>query len=85
MGKGKRGRNGGGGGMLPGTVSISDLPDVVCKTEDSGGIVFGRGVMLKEVSALVSADGKPGILTRRVAYCVKCMAMAEGVSLTKEA
>ena len=52
------------------SLNIADTKPVVC--EKCGGEIFAQGLMLREVSAILTGTGKPGAVPIPVFYCVEC-------------
>lgn len=72
---GKGGGMGGSGGGMKVKVSFSDLEEVKC--ELCGERVFGEGMMLRVMSALLSGTGKEEMVAIPVTYCIKCNGVLE--------
>lgn len=51
-------------------LSLADTTPVKC--DACGGEIFEQGIMLREVSALLTGNGKPGVITVPVFICSKC-------------
>lgn len=51
-------------------ISLQDTTPVVC--EKCGGQVFENGVILREVSAILTGTGQPGIIPIPVFICSEC-------------
>ena len=51
-------------------ISLQDTTAVVC--EKCGGQVFENGVILREVSAILTGTGQPGIIPIPVFICSEC-------------
>ena len=51
-------------------IGLSDTEAVKC--EKCGGEVFEQGLILRRVSALLTGNGKPGIVPVPVFLCSKC-------------
>ena len=50
--------------------SLADTTPVVC--EKCGGEIFEQGLILREVSPLMTGTGQPGIIPVPVFLCAKC-------------
>ncbi len=51
-------------------ISLQDTTAVKC--EKCGGEIFESGMLLREVSALMTGTGQPGIIPIPVFICSKC-------------
>lgn len=51
-------------------ISLHDTTAVTCSK--CGGEVFEQGVLLREVSALLTGTGEPGLIPIPVFICSKC-------------
>lgn len=51
-------------------VDIKQTKPVVC--EKCGGKVFAQGMMMREISPLLTGTGQKGIIPIPVFYCVEC-------------
>lgn len=51
-------------------ISLADTTPVVC--EQCGCEIFEQGLMLREVSPLITGTGQPGIVPVPVFLCTKC-------------
>lgn len=56
-------------------ISPGDLKSLNC--ENCQGEVFSEGVIIKTVSALLTGNGKEGMLPIPVFFCVKCQEPVE--------
>lgn len=50
--------------------NVSQTTEIVC--EKCGGTVFTQGVMLRKIPAVMTGQGKEGILPVPTFYCVNC-------------
>ena len=51
-------------------IELSQTKPVVCTK--CGGKIFNQGIVLREVSSLLTGNGKPGLVPIPVFYCEKC-------------
>lgn len=51
-------------------ISLQDTTTVRC--DKCGGAIFEQGMMLQEVSALMTGTGQPGLIPIPVFICSKC-------------
>ena len=51
-------------------IELSQTKPVVCAK--CGGKVFNQGIILREVSSLLTGNGKPGLVPIPIFYCEKC-------------
>ena len=51
-------------------ITPKDLKTLKC--EQCGGEIFAEGMIIKTVSALLTGNGKEGIMPVPAFYCVKC-------------
>ena len=51
-------------------ISLQNTKAIKC--DICGGEIFEQGVMLREVSALLTGDGRPGVIPIPVFVCSKC-------------
>lgn len=51
-------------------IELSQTKPVVCTK--CGGKIFNQGIILREVSSLLTGNGKPGLVPIPVFYCEKC-------------
>jgi hypothetical protein len=56
-------------------ITPNDLKSVSC--ENCQGEVFAEGVVLKTISALLTGNGKEGIMPIPAFYCVKCQLVVD--------
>jgi hypothetical protein len=73
------GMNGGDTGLRrsPTELNITpkDLKTLTC--ENCQGEVFAEGIIIKTVSALLTGNGKEGMLPIPAFYCVKCQTVVD--------
>ena len=62
-------------------IELSQTKPVVCTK--CGGKIFNQGIVLREVSSLLTGNGKPGLVPIPVFYCEKCGAILP-ISLPEE-
>lgn len=51
-------------------IELGQTKPVVCTK--CGGKIFNQGIVLREVSSLLTGNGKPGLVPIPVFYCEKC-------------
>lgn len=59
----------------PFNITPKDLNTLVC--ENCKGEVFSEGIIIKTVSAILTGNGKEGMLPIPAFYCVKCHEVVE--------
>lgn len=56
-------------------ITPKDLKTLEC--EECHGIVFSEGIIIKTVSALLTGNGKEGMVPIPAFYCVKCQTVVD--------
>ena len=75
-------------GMQPPQLNVPIEQLVTAQCQECGGEIFAEGLLIKKISALLTANGQAGIVPIQAFYCVKCAAvleefLPEGVKKTK--